>query len=819
MALLYPKSTKLQSYICEYFIIVVHLCRHLYKFGQKSGIQQFTASLKDGDLATFQNELEVWAAQIQQEVHLTEAQESSGFRAVSRKMFRSATFQQRFANNMRVLDACSTYDHRTTWKQTRKIGNTSCFSENPEYKDWKASATSCTLAYTGKLGSGKSVVLANMIDDLYLSNEKTNAVKAYFFCKHDIPESLKASTILGSVARQFLCEIPDLTNLPATREDNALFTGDTESVLELVTQAASLIPKSYIVLDGLDECEEKEKETVIQGLGKLQKTIPLLLCISLRIGPNSDLQSLTSHLAPTRAISIPVNNPDIEAFIEADLERCLDQKRLVIGDPTLILDIQDALLKGAQGMFLWAALQIQSLCHMKTDQAIREALADLPLGLSETFARILRQSGDADQSLQLKTMQLVLAACRPLTTNELREALSVVPGDANWDPAKLLNDVYSALSCCGCLLVVDEEESTVRVVHPSVKQYIHNEKRRKEATESTAEKGRRLFADIVVTYLGYGVFGTEISKAKVHPVMAQAAPSRVMHATMGSSSTTVKIAMKLLKSRRQQDFDMSKTLAEARGSRTSEPEHEFCFYAYAAENWQNHILHVSERNAVIVGLAVKLITSPVTVTRRADEKEILSHFETVESIRNEEILKLLLDSGKVDANLRAKDGRTLLMWAAQKADVNTVGRLLKSGKLDLNAKDNDGWSTSMVAVHHNNTDIAKLLLSTGMVDYDARDNSGATLLMSAAEAGDIEVVELLLSTGKVEINAKNNSRWTPIMLAAYFGHKDIVKILLYTDGADIDAKTADGRTALMWAKVGGHVDIANLFAEPIPVLR
>ncbi|KAJ4325597.1 hypothetical protein N0V94_000552 [Neodidymelliopsis sp. IMI 364377] len=806
MALLYPKSTKLQSYIYEYFISVVHLCRHLYKFGQKSGIQQFTASLKDSDLATYQNELQAWATQIQQEVDLTEAQESSGFRAVSRKMFRSATFQQMFANNMRVLDACSTYDHRTTWKQTRKIGNTTCFLENPEYKDWKASATSCTLAYTGKLGSGKSVVLANMVGDLYLSNEKTNFVKAYFFCKHDIPESLKASTILGSLARQLLYEIPDLTTFPATREDNALFTGDTESVLELVTQAASLIPKSYFVLDGLDECEEKEKEMVIQGLGKLQKTIPLLLCISLRIGPNSELQSLTSHLAPTRAISIPVNNPDIEAFIEADLERCLDQKRLVIGDPTLILDIQDALLKGAQGMFLWAALQIQSLCHMKTDQAIREALADLPLGLSETFARILRQSGDTDQLLQLKTMQLVLAACRPLTTNELREALSVTPGDANWDPAKLLNDVYSALSCCGCLLVVDEEESTVRVVHPSVKQYIHYGLSSQKYAKSSVEGGLRMMADIIVTYLGYGVFGTELSRGKVRPVMAQAAPSRVMHATMGTSSTTVKIAMKLLKSRKQPEFDMSKTLAEARASRKVEPVHEFSFYAYATSYWQNYILYVSEQDAM-KKLSVKLLSGPMSELGRVN-RDSLVQYEKSEGLKNEAIIEALLATGKVNPDAKIRGGRTLTMWAAMEGRYDIVLRLLQAGKIDVNAKDDGGETLLMMVI--DKTYVVKSLLDTGKVDVDATDNYGGTAFMQAVAVGNLGTVELLIRTGKVDVDAKSDNGWTPLIEAAHYGHKEITELLLATGKVDLNAKTKEGWTPYICAVHGGHEDIALL---------
>jgi hypothetical protein len=34
---------------------------------------------------------------------------------------------------------------------------------------------------------------------------------AYFFCRHDILESLKARTVIGSLARQLLRLIPDLS--------------------------------------------------------------------------------------------------------------------------------------------------------------------------------------------------------------------------------------------------------------------------------------------------------------------------------------------------------------------------------------------------------------------------------------------------------------------------------------------------------------------------------------------------------------------------------------------------------------------------------
>jgi hypothetical protein len=140
-----------------------------------------------------------------------------------------------------------------------------------------------------------------------------------------------------------------------------------------------------------------------------------------------------------------------------------------------------------------------------------------------------------------------------------------------------LHDVYSALACSGCLLAVDEEEFTIRVVHHSVKQYMLNGLDGVKHMSFSLEEAQRTLADTVVTYLAYGVFGTELSRVMVHPMMAQSAPSKIMQATMESSSITRNLAMKLLRSRRQPAFDMSKAVAEARGSFKSKPEHTFRF--------------------------------------------------------------------------------------------------------------------------------------------------------------------------------------------------------------------------------------------------
>jgi len=788
--------------------VVVNLCRHIFKFGQKSTLQQFASAMSDAKLQAFRSDLDQWANSVKEEILMHENQENSGFRALSRKIFKTATHQHKIATNLRMLDFCSTYNYQTLWKQTRKAGNASFFMQLAEYQTWRDSSDSCSLVCSGKLGSGKSVLLANIVDDLNLSAEKERCVVTYFFCSRDVPESLEARTIIGSLARQMLCTLPDLVEVSESY-DVIHSTRNLEDVLELLIRGFPPSYKAYVVLDGLDECDNAERETLLEGLQKIQTTSKVLICASFRKEPTNDLRSLTEGLVVSRVLTMPDNNPDIDSFIEADLKRCLRQKRLVIGDATLILEIQDALLKGSQGMFLWVALQIQSLCSMKTDQAIREALANLPKDLSKTFQRILHKSGSEDQPLQEKLLRLVLAAHRPLTTDELREALSVTPGDATWDPAKTLNEVQSALACCGCLLVIDEEESTVRFVHHSFRQFILNVSNGASNLHFTFEDAQNTMANIVVTFLGYGVFGTELSKTKIQPIVAQSTPSKVVLATMGPSSTTRHLAMKLLNSRRQPAFDMSKVIAEARGTSTSKPGNAFKFYVYAKSHWQDHILYVSGQDAAILRLSTRLIQVRMSELR-AKGKDFWTHCHWATENGNRVVLELLLKTGNIDTNEKVDDEQTPMMWAARNGHKDVVELLLGTGKVDVEAKDSSGWTPLMSAAQNGYEDVVELLLGTGKVDVDAVDSGGWTPLMRAAERGHKDVVKLLLGTGKVDVDAKYSGGWTPLMMAARNGQKDVVKLLLGAVKIDVDAKDSGGWTPLMWAAERGHKDVITL---------
>ena len=616
MAMLYPRSSQLQDYLFEYYIVVVGLCHRILKFAQKTTVGQLAGSLANPNLNQYQSQLEQWAAAIKEEVSILsaktieeEARESSRFRALTTKTSTADSQLQRLKTNQRILSSVSTYDFEKTWKETRKAGSTTLLDHNATYQNWRDQGESCTLVYTGNLGSGKSVVLANMIDDISLNVQDKTIVVTYFFIRHDILKSLEARTIIGALAYQFLRMAPDLDLTRPARLVSTRLEFDVDYITVLLQEHLPTDFRAYVILDGMDDCQDAERNQLLSFIRAMQQKFKIRLCVSHRIEGSTSLEHYLGEFIAATSTAVPDENPDIDDFIEAELERCIRSRKLVLGDPSLVLEIQDALQAGSKGMFLWTALQIETLCFMKTDMSIRQALRDLPQDLSKTFSRILMQSSESDTSYREPILNLVIAAKRPLTTEELREALSVVPNNTNWEPTKLLNDITSALSCCGSLLVIDEEDLSVRFVHHSVKQFLLHRYTEKGVNRAFTEEGaKRKFTKVILTYLNYNIFDTQLTIPQSSQVRNRSPIPQILDMTLGSSSLVSNLALYFLKSRKQPGIDIRKVLQETTNASGTGSIRQHYFRYYAQAFWKQHVLDVSYFDPVVYKLLLKLVS-------------------------------------------------------------------------------------------------------------------------------------------------------------------------------------------------------------------
>lgn len=842
MALLYPRSRTLQSHLSEYFIVIVRLCHRLLRLTKKSFLGQMVSFPGEAEIRDCASELDRWATSIKEEVALlmSRSVEEQGSRLRSLLSYsETESHRRKLKAYARVLSSCSEYDHQVTWKQLRKLGSATLFHQALEYQDWRTQSNSCTLLCKGMLGSGKSVLLANMIDDLNLHAHGSRVPVTYFFCCHNISESLKARTVMGSLARQLLAPALRLATVEDIMKED-VSARDFEDILSLLRRALPPGFRAYCVLDGLDECDDAEMSTLIHQLGVLQHDFSLLICVSSRVGADNVLKFNPERFVRHRSMTMAEDNPDIASFIDAELERSIESRALTIGDPRLILEIRNALLKGARGMFLWVALQIGSLCTEKTDEAIRKALADLPKDLPTTFSRILRKSGELSGThYQTRILELVAVARRPLTTDELQEALSVVPGDLVWNPTRLLNDVYSVLACCGSLIAIDEEALTVRLVHHSVRQFLL------DGGFLELEKAEKSMGDIIFTYLNYGVFDTQVSRTVVPHIEAQAAPSKIIRSM--DSSVVRSLALRLLKTRGSSDCDVGRVLSEASAQLQPSPSlDQFRFHSYAKTYWLEHAGYITKREPVLYDLQLRALRRECATRSGVECRTLL--FCAVDK-GWESIVEQLLEIGVVDIEskdssegmsplLRAaqrghvpvvklllearayieatdKEDRTPLAWAAINGHDRVVRLLLKWGaRTDASTK--DGVTPAIWATVNGHYSVARLLAEAEPsplieVAGEIVDLVGETPLTWAAMRGYTNIIKLLLDKG-ADAESTNVKCRTPLMVGALAGEEAVVKLLL-DRRANIEAADRHGRTALMCATRGGKWGVAQLLLE------
>ena len=465
--------------------------------------------------------------------------------------------------------------------------------------------------------------------------------------------------------------------------------------------------------------------------------------------------------------------------------------------------------------FLWVAFQIDSICSQKTDAAILAALKDLPKDLPDTFNRILQKlqhSNTADPHFSKKVFDLVAAAQRPLTVEELREAVSVEPGEEKWDASKLVNEMLkSLLDCCGSLVNVDEEHLTVHFAHHSVKQYLLS-----EPTDSEMRKyhinmkhADLYLGGVIVTYLNFGIFDQRLTKTNqtIQPQVINY-PLAILGG-LSRSSIANKLAVRLLKSRGDSRIDIQSQLRTAAGivDRSKEPTQPSHFFlSYAQEYWLFHTKafgpgrvpdsanYYQWRN--LVDGRVNVVKMPRQWTEHNNESmKTIERMKWSIQIEHWALIVRLLEMIGWD---RHHEGTKLLFQFLENQATNTSGQI----------KD---FVPALYIASYLSSKIVVLLLLRREVNINEDYGSHGTALQAASAAGNEEIVRLLLEQN-ADVNAEGGIHGSALPAASRYGHEGTARLLL-ENGANVNAEDGLHGTALRATITGDHKGIARLLLE------
>jgi ankyrin repeat domain-containing protein 50 len=203
-------------------------------------------------------------------------------------------------------------------------------------------------------GAGKTFLTSMAIDDAIsaLQGGSNHEGLAFFYCNRTEAERRDPLSVLRSFLRQLSTTANDKNLLQTRLRDLHLQLRSNGSSLtrdlckSLILDLVNLYPRTTIILDALDECDQVEREFLVETFENLLRDAvnPVKIFISSR--PDGDIKdSLQSYSNIT--IQASDNDDDIATFVRGEIVRHRRWSRI---SAELRDEVVGTLLTRSQGM-------------------------------------------------------------------------------------------------------------------------------------------------------------------------------------------------------------------------------------------------------------------------------------------------------------------------------------------------------------------------------------------------------------------------------------------------------------------------------------
>ncbi|KAH8653142.1 hypothetical protein BGZ60DRAFT_533332 [Tricladium varicosporioides] len=334
-----------------------------------------------------------------------------------------------------------------------------------------------------------------MIEDAKKSFQNgQNPAPVFFYCSRNTAEPARSNpdAIIANIARQLSSFQPGDPLLPPMvaaykkREIEGFASGSLgiDESRTLILQLTDYYPLTTIVIDALDECDPERRPDLLDTLELILQESSSLVKVFVSSRRDHDIV-LNLRDYPNLELSSEKNKDDISSFVTTETNNLIRRKKLLAlstNKEELKVEIIEQVTKKADGMFRWASLQLQSLCSVRTNEAIRERLGQLPPKLEdlylELYETLTKTSADTDREITIGTFSWLLCAQRTLTSAEFLAALSTTPRQQFNHLTK-----EHILEMCANMVVFDPALDTFRFAHLSVREFLE---KRPEYTREAA---------------------------------------------------------------------------------------------------------------------------------------------------------------------------------------------------------------------------------------------------------------------------------------------------------------------------------------------
>ena len=348
----------------------------------------------------------------------------------------------------------------------------------PEYNAFERPGESTVLTISGRPGEGKTF-LATFVVETLLQVENTQVL--YSFCKAGDPKKRSALQVLRTLLAQLLRSDIMLSEViegvyynSGHKVTQSLV--DVKAALGLALQATQS-PDIYIIIDGLDECQNNLDLIRIlleftSNAVTARKAVHLMFCTR----DDTDILDELKHHGSFLRLDATYQTASIRTYV---LQWVSSMR--VLSSERLQQLVANKVYSAAQGLWLYAQLILDEIQHLTNTTMIQHQLRNIPRGLKQLYTQILMSLASTIDDWQLSDAQqiflwvdiedFVLSSMEDSPQLAVLEtALQYVSmGESVQDPIPLIRrlgghivDVYEA----------DDSPAAVDFIHHTARQYV-----------------------------------------------------------------------------------------------------------------------------------------------------------------------------------------------------------------------------------------------------------------------------------------------------------------------------------------------------------
>jgi hypothetical protein len=257
---------------------------------------------------------------------------------------------QRTERILNWLKTCDPSTNHAAARQKHEPTTGNWFIQSAAFTTWKSTPKS-SLWLHGIPGAGKTVLCSTVIEHVEtLRCPETQF--AYFYFDYNDPQKETVSGMLRSMIVQ-ICTASGTLRVPTAvgdlfrQSNNGLQQPPLQSLLNTLSALLASSPRTYIVIDALDECSERDRLTeVIRHLVEILERVNVL-------ATSRREQGLLEGLDGSMDVQIDLSQEDgIEIDIDFHVRKSLENdKKLRKWKSLLKEEILNALVQGAHGMY------------------------------------------------------------------------------------------------------------------------------------------------------------------------------------------------------------------------------------------------------------------------------------------------------------------------------------------------------------------------------------------------------------------------------------------------------------------------------------